>query len=137
MRPSFVPPGPVRALRNLTRYRTVLTQERTRETQRLQAMLEDAGIKVSCVATDIMGASGRAMLEALIADQRDPQVLAELARAKLRRKIPALTEALTGRFTGHHALLCRLMLDRIDAIITRLDAGSTPRWARFGTPSPT
>ena len=124
VRPSFVPPGPIRELRDLTRYRTALTQERTRETQRLHAVLEDAGIKLSCVATDIMGASGRAMLATLIAGQRDPQVLAELARTKLRRKIPALIEALTGRFTDHHALLCRLMLDQIDSItasIARLD----------------
>jgi transposase len=134
VRPSFVPPSPVRELRNLTRYRTVLIQERTREIQRLQAMLEDAGIKLSCVASDIMGVSGRAMLEALIADEHDPQVLAELARTKLRRKIPALTEALTGRFTGHHALLCRLMLDRIDAInatIARLDAEIDTAMAPF------
>jgi transposase len=134
VRPSFVPPAPVRVLRDLTRYRTVLTQERTRETQRLHALLEDAGIKLSCVASDILGVSGRAMLEALIAGQRDPAALAELARTKLRRKIPALTEALTGRFTGHHGLLCRLMLDRIDAItatMTRLEVEIDTAMAPF------
>jgi transposase len=112
---SFVPPAPIRALRDLTRTRTVITRERTREVQRLEKLLEDAGIKLSSVASDITGVSGRAMLEALIAGQRDPAVLADLARRRMRSKIPALTEALTGRFNDHHAFMARLFLDRIDA----------------------
>jgi transposase len=116
VRPSLVPPQPIRQLRDLTRYRATLIHERTREVQRLHAVLEDAGIKLDCVATDIMGVSGRSMIEALIGGQRDPVQLADLARTKLRIKIPALQEALTGRFSDHHGFMCRLMLDRIDQI---------------------
>lgn len=121
---SFVPPAPIRALRDLTRTRTVITRERTREVQRLEKLLEDAGIKRSAVACEITGVSGRAMLEALIGGQRDPAVLADLARRRMRSKIPAWTDALTGRFTDHHAFMARLFLDRIDAHsadISRLD----------------
>lgn len=121
---SFVPSAPIRALRDLTRTRTVITRERTREVQRLEKLLEDAGIKLSSVASDITGVSGRAMLEALIAGQRDPAVLADLGRRRMRSKILALTEALTGRFNDHHAFMARLFLDRIDAHtadISRLD----------------
>ena len=121
---SFVPPAPIRALRDLTRTRTVITRERTREVQRLEKLLEDAGIKLSSVASQITGVSGRAMLEALIAGQRDPATLADLARRRMRSKIPALTEALTGRFGEHHAFMARLFLDRVDAHsadIARLD----------------
>ncbi len=122
---SFVPPAPVRVLRDLTRARTVITRARTREEQRLEKLLEDAGIKLSSVACRITGVSGRAMLEALIAGQRDPVAIAELARGRMRSKIPALTEALTGRFSTHHAFMARLFLDRFDAHtadIARLDA---------------
>jgi len=122
VRPSFVPPPPIRALRDLTRYRTTLVQERTRETQRLHAVLEDAGIKLGVVATDILGVSGRAMITALIAGERDPDVLADLALGRMRSKNAALIEALTGRFSQHHALLCQLMLDRIDTINASIDA---------------
>jgi transposase len=115
VRPSFVPPRPIRELRNLTRYRKTVIQERTREAQRLEKLLEDAGIKLSCVATDILGVSGRAMLAALVAGVRDPEVLAELARGRLRTKLPLLQEALVGRFGAHHALLVSEMLARIDA----------------------
>jgi transposase len=115
VRGSFVPPEPIRQLRDLTRTRTGLTRARAEEIQRLEKLLEDAAIKLSAVATDISGVSGRAMLEALIAGQRDPAVLAELAKRRLRSKIPALTEALTGRFTEHHAFLARLHLDLIDS----------------------
>lgn len=114
VRASFVPPEPIRHLRNLTRTRTAITRERGREIQRLEKLLEDAGIKLSSVASDITGVSGRAMLEALIAGQRDPAMLADLAKRRLRSKIPALTEALTGRFTEHHAFLTRIHLDLID-----------------------
>jgi len=114
LRGSFVPPEPIRQLRDLTRTRTTLVRERAREIQRLEKLLEDAGIKLSSVASDITGVSGRAMLEALIAGRRDPTELAELAKRRLRSKIPALTEALTGRFAEHHAFLARLHLDLID-----------------------
>jgi len=114
VRGSFVPPEPVRQLRDLTRTRTTIVRERAREIQRLEKLLEDAGLKLSSVASDISGVSGRAMLEALIAGQRDPATLAGLAKRRLRSKIPALTEALTGRFAEHHAFLARLHLDLID-----------------------
>jgi len=114
VRGSFVPPQPVRELRDLTRTRTAITRERTREWQRMEKLLEDAGVKLTSVATDISGPSGRAMLDALINGQRDPAVLADLAKARLREKIPALTEALAGRFTAHHAFLARLHLTLID-----------------------
>ena len=96
VRPSFVPPPLVRRLRDLTRYRTSLVHERTRELQRLEKILEDAGIKLTSVATQTLGVSGRAMIEALIAGERDPQVLADRARARMRAKIPALRDALVG-----------------------------------------
>lgn len=124
VRPSFVPPPPIRRLRDLTRFRASLIHDRTRQVQRLHNVLEDAGIKLSLVATDILGVSGRAMLTALIAGQRDPEHLAGLALGKLRKKHPALIEALTGRFDDHHGLLCQLMLDQIghiDDAVSRLD----------------
>jgi len=125
VRGSFVPPEPIRHLRDLTRARTAITRERSREAQRLEKLLEDAGIKLSSVACDILGVSGRLMLEALIAGDRDPAALADLAKRRLRSKIPALTEALTGRFTEHHAFLARVHLNLIDqhtAAIDRLTA---------------
>lgn len=114
VRGSFVPPEPIRILRDLTRARTAITRERSREIQRLEKLLEDAGIKLSAVASDITGVSGRLMLAALIEGQRDPAVLADLAKRRLRSKIPALTEALTGRFSEHHAFLATVHLDLID-----------------------
>ena len=125
VRGSFVPPEPIRQLRDLTRARTAITRERSREVQRLEKLLEDAGIKLSAVASDIMGVSGRAMLEALIAGDRDPAGLADLAKRRLRSKIPQLTEALQGRFNDHHAFLARTHLDLIDqhtAAIEKLTA---------------
>ncbi len=119
--PSFVPPEPVRELRDLTRARTTATRERGRVVQRLEKLLEDTGIKLSAVASDIMGVSGRAMLEALVRGEADPHVLAELAKRKLRNKIPELTEALTGRFREHHAFLTRLHLDQYDQLNTMID----------------
>jgi transposase len=115
VRPSFVPPEPIRQLRDLTRYRTEIVRERTREVQRLEKLLEDAGIKLSVVVSDLTGRSARAMLEALVAGERDVNVLSELALGSMRGKRPVLAEALTGRFTAHHAFLVRAMLDRIDA----------------------
>jgi transposase len=122
VRPSFVPPPGIRRLRDLTRYRTALLQERTREVQRLEKVLEDAGIKLSVVASHVWSASTRAMIEALIAGERDPQVLANLARTRMRPKIPALRRALVGRFDAHHAFLCRAMIGRIDSIDTTVRA---------------
>ena len=114
VRGSFVPPAPIRELRDLTRARTMITRERGRDIQRLEKLLEDAGIKLSSVATDVTGVSGRLMLQALIDGQRDPAVLADFAKRRLRAKIPELTEALTGRFTEHHAFLAGLYLESID-----------------------
>src|SRR5436309_801858 len=114
VRASFVPPKPIRELRNLTRYRKAQIEERGREAQRLDKVLQDAGVKLSSVATDILGRSGRDMLDALVRGSRDPEVLAELARGRLRPKIPALKEALTGRFGDHHALLVGSILAKLD-----------------------
>lgn len=121
LRPSFVPPPWQRELRDLCRYRRTLVQERTREKQRAEKLLEDTQIKLSSVISDIFGKSGRAMLEALIAGQRDPYVLAEMAQGKMRVKISVLQEALTGRFRGHHGWLLRMMLDRVDALTAQVD----------------
>jgi transposase len=115
VRPSFVPPRPIRELRDLTRYRKTQIQERGREVQRLDKVLQDAGIKLSSVAADVLGVSGRAMLEALVAGTHDPEVLAALAKGRLRTKLPALREALAGRFrTEHHGLLVAQVLAHID-----------------------
>jgi transposase len=122
VRGSLVPPEPVRNLRDLTRTRTRFIRERAREVQRLEKLLEDAGIKLSAVASDITGVSGRAMLEALIAGQDDPAVLADLAKRRMRSKIPELIEALTGRFREHHGFLARLHLDHIDRLTASIDA---------------
>ena len=114
VRGSFVPPQPIRELRDLTRYRKVLIQERAREANRLHKVLQDAGIKLASVATDILGVSGRAMLEALGRGTTDPAVLAELARGRLRAKLPALRQALAGRFREHHAFLVSQLLAHLD-----------------------
>ncbi|MGO8936970.1 MAG: IS110 family transposase [Mycobacterium sp.] len=121
LRPSFVPPAPIRRLRDYTRLRTDLTHDRSRQVQRLEKLLEDALIKLSTVATDIMGVSGRAMIEALIAGQRDPRVLAGLARGRMKTKHSALVAALDGRFDEHHAELARMLLNQIDALTTQID----------------
>ena len=114
LRGSFVPPKPIRALRTLTRYRKAQIQERQREANRLHKVLEDTGIKLDCVATDILGKSGRAMLDALCQGTTDPELLAELARGKLRPKIPALREALEGRFDPQHGLVVSAILAHLD-----------------------
>src|SRR2546421_669790 len=105
IRPSFVPPAVFRRLRDVTRYRADLVAVRTAEKQRAEKLLEDAQIKLSVVASDIFGVSGRQMLAALIGGERDPKVLAQMARAAMRGKITALQEAFTGYFTDHHAFL--------------------------------
>lgn len=116
VRPSFVPPRPIRRLRDLTRYRTALTQDRTREIQRLQGLLEDAGIKLSVFVSDITGTSARRMLAALVEGQHDPHLLAQLAQGRMRPKMPDLERALTGNFTDHHARLTAKMLAHIDQL---------------------
>jgi transposase len=113
-RPSLVHPRPIRQLRDLTRYRRSLIHDRTREMQRVEKLLEDAQIKLSSVVSDSFGVSGRAMLEALVAGQRDPKVLAQMAKARMRAKLAELEEALRGFFTDHHAAILRMMLDNID-----------------------
>ena len=120
LRPSFVPPAQIRQLRDYTRLRVDLTHERTRYWQRLEKLLEDALIKVSSVASTLETLSARDMLEALIAGQRDPRVLAGLARGKMKAKHTALAEALTGRFDDHHAELARMLLDQIDALCAQI-----------------
>ena len=114
LKASFVPPKPQRALRDLTRYRTTLIQERARVVNRVQKVLEGANIKLAAVATDILGVSARAMLEKLVAGATDPAALAELARGRLRNKIPALERALTGRVGAHHRVLLAQQLAHID-----------------------
>jgi transposase len=133
LRPSFVPPPAIRRLRDLTRYRADLVAARTAEKSRVEKLLEDAQIKLTVVATDIFGASGRDMLAALVAGERDPKALAQLARRTLRRKITLLEEAFTGYFTEHHGFLLARMLARVDAITAdiaaldaRIEAGIAP-----------
>ena len=121
LRPSFVPPPWQRQLRDLCRYRRTLIQERTREKQRTEKLLEDTQIKLSAVISDIFGKSGRDMLEALIGGQRNPAVLAELARGSMRGKKRVLQEALTGQFRDHHGWLLRMMLDRVDALTAQIE----------------
>ena len=121
VRPSFVPPKPIRELRNLTRYRKAQIDERSREAQRLDKVLQDAGVKLSSIATDIQGKSARAMLEALVEGERDPQVLAGMALGRMRKKLPELQEALVGRFGEHHALLVRTILAKVDFLDAAID----------------
>jgi len=113
LRASFVPPTPIRELRDLTRYRASLAQEINRIANRIQKVLEDANIKLASVATDTLGASGRAMLEAMVKGEQDSQRLAEMAQGKLRNKIPELQEALQGRVSRHHRFLLRELLDHL------------------------
>jgi transposase len=121
LRPSFVPPPAFRELRDLTRYRVDLVSTRTAEKQRVEKLLEDALIMMSVVASDIFGVSGRDMMAALVAGERDPKVLAQMARGRMRAKTARLEEAFTGRFTDHHAFLLRAMLARIDGITADID----------------
>jgi transposase len=121
LKASFVPPKPIRALRNLTRYRKTQIQERAREANRLHKALEDTGIKLDCVASDILGASGRAMLDALVSGTTDPEVLAGLAKGRLRPKIPALREALNGRFDHLHAVWIGAILGHIDFLDEQIE----------------
>lgn len=136
LRPSFVPPKPVRELRDLTRARAVMTHERTRHKQRTEKLLEDAQIKLSTVIADIFGVSGRAMLEALIAGERSPKALADLAHGTIKASHNTLAEALTGRFEEHHAFMCRMLLDTVDYLTVQIDkltARITLRLAELST----
>jgi transposase len=121
LRASFVPPPAIRELRDLSRYRTQQVHDRAREVNRLCKVLEDAGLKLTTVMSDVMGASGRAMLRALMEGTTDPVVLADLARGRLRAKLPALQRALHGRFRGHHAFLIEQILAKIDYLDEALD----------------
>lgn len=136
LRPSFVPPPEIRRLRDVTRYRIDLIGVRSAEKQRVEKLLEDAQIKLSVVASDIFGVSGREMMAALIGGQTNPKALAQLARGRLRAKTAALEEAFTGHFTDHHALLLTKMLARIDALdtdIAELDAAIGEMIAPFAS----
>lgn len=141
LRGSFVPPAAIRQLRDLTRYRKRLIQAHTGECQRIQKTLEDAGIKLDSVASDVLGVSGRAMLAALVAGERDPRVLAELAKGRLRKKIPELRHALRGRFGDHHALLVGMCLEHTAHLETgvatldeRIDALFAANTSEAGVP---
>jgi transposase len=134
LRPSFIPPPEIRELRDLTRYRKRLVQDRTREAQRVEKVLEDTGIKLSSVASSVLTKSARLMIDALIAGERDPAVLADLAQRRMRSKIPELTLALRGRFTDHHAVLLGVHLDHVDQLdahIATLDARIEAKSAPF------
>jgi len=120
LRPSFVPPAPIRQLRDYTRLRVDLTRERSRYWQRLEKLLEDALIKLSSVASTLNTLSARDMIEALIAGQRDPRRLADLARGRMQTKRSALIKALDGRFDDHHAELARMLLDQIDTLSAQI-----------------
>src|SRR5919106_6145395 len=136
LKANFVPPKPIRELRQLTRYRKTQIAERQREAQRLHKALEDSNVKLDCVASDPLGTSGRAMLDALVAGTTDPDVLAELAKGKLRAKLPALREALEGRFEAHHALVIGAILahlDFLDEQIQRLSQAIEEQLGPFAT----
>jgi transposase len=119
-RPSLVQPPPIRQLRNLTRYRRSLIRDRTREMQRVEKLLEDAQIKLSAVVSKLFGVTGRLILDALVAGQRDPTVLARLAKGRLRPKTAQLQEALHGFFTDHHGAILAMMLTNIDRLSTQI-----------------
>jgi transposase len=121
LKASFIPPAPQRALRDLVRYRTALLQERSREINRVQKVLEDANVKLTSVVSDVMGVSSRQMLAAIIDGQDDPQTLAELAKGRLRTKITELEQALVGHVADHHRLMLRLHLEHIDDLNLKIE----------------
>jgi transposase len=132
LKASFVPPPAIRELRDVTRYRVQQVQDRAQEVNRLCKVLEDAGLKLTSVVTDVMGASGRAMLRALVEGTTDPTVLADLARGKLRQKLPLLQRALQGRFRPHHAFLIEQIFAKIDFLDETLDRLMTEIGRRLG-----
>jgi transposase len=135
LKASFIPPAPVRALRELTRYRKTLVQQRAEEANRLQKALEGANLKLGDVASNVLGVSGRAMLEALLGGEQDPEALADLARGRLRAKLPELRQALLGRVQPHHLVLVRALLAHIDFLeeaIARLQEEIEARLPAFG-----
>lgn len=134
LRGSFIPPDQVRKMRDVSRYRKKLIQTHTAECQRIQKNLEDAGIKLDSVASDVLGVSGRAMLRALLAGERDPEILAELSKGTLRKKIPELQRALRGRFSEHHAVLITIILDHIEHLETAITALDTQLDTMFDQP---
>jgi transposase len=134
IRPSFVPPPEIRELRELTRYRKTQAVARGQEVQRLEKVLQDAGIKLTSVASAVWSVSSRAMIEALISGERDPAVLAQMAKSTMRKKIPQLEEALSGSFGAHHAIVCRRIIDHIDFLdqtIAELSAEIAARLVPF------
>ena len=134
VRPSFVPPPEIRELRELTRYRKTQSDARAREIQRLEKALQDAGLKITSVASTVWSMSSREIIEALIKGERDPAVLAQMAKGRMRAKIPELEEALSGHFGAHHAILCRQIIDHIDFLdhaIGKLTEEITTRLAPF------
>ncbi len=134
VRPSFVPPPEIRELRELTRYRKTQVQARAKEIQRLEKVLQDAGIKLTSVASAVWSMSSREMIEAMINGERDPKVLAAMARSRMRAKIPELEEAFSGHFGAHHALVCRQVIEHIDFLdrsIATLSADITERVCPF------
>jgi transposase len=137
LRPSFVPPPAIRELRDLTRYRVHQLRDRTQEVNRLCKVLEDAGVKLTSVVSDVMGASGRAMIAALVAGTTDPAVLADLARGRLRKKLPELQRALQGRFQPHHAFLIEQIFAKIDFLDETLDRLTAEIDRRLGPFEPT
>jgi transposase len=132
LKASLVPPPPIRTLRNLTRYRKSQIRDRQRETNRLHKVMQDTGIKLDCVASDLLGKSGRAMLDALVAGTTDPAVLADLARGQLRKKLPALQEALEGRFGAEHRLVVGRILAHIDFLDESIEQLSAEIEAQLG-----
>ncbi len=137
LRGSFVPPPAIARLRDLTRYRKKLIEERTREIQRVQKLLETAGIKLDSVVSDVMGKSAREMLDALVAGVRDVEVMAAMARTRMKAKVPELRLALEGGFTEHHALMLRMHLAHVDhltAAFDGLDDEVDREIASFGEP---
>src|SRR4051795_11018506 len=136
LRARLVPPKPNRTLRNLTRYRKSQIRDRQREMNRLHKVMQDTGIKLDCVATDMIGRSGRAMLDALVSGTTDPCVLADLARGQLRKKLPALRDALEGRFDAEHTLVVGRILAHIDYLDEAIDDLSTAIEAQLGPLAP-
>ena len=122
VRPSFIPPADIRAIREMTRYRKTQVDARTKEIQRLEKVLQDAGIKLSSVASGVWSKSSKEIVQAMISGERDPKVLAQMAKSRMRAKIPQLEEALSGNFGPHHAVVCRQVIEHIDFLDSSIAA---------------